>query len=241
MQMTTRFARAFAALALIGVAAPVAHAQLFGVLPTPHIAVGGVGSTLGLGGDVALGIGDHIVVRGARTVGSLGINRSIQDQAYTMFAKADNRALMVDVHPFGGGFFLSAGKVMNHSTITLTGQPSATGTYTFNGKSYPADSIGTLNGAVQLPEKPMFFGLGWDHTFGNSWPSSLTSRVGILHQDRARLDLTATGPYGQTSNPAHASFQAQLDAERAKQEQALDNGTVRNLPVVEIGMRLRLF
>jgi hypothetical protein len=241
MHMTTKFARAFTALAFIGVAAPVAHAQLFGLIPTPHIAVGGVGSTLGLGGDVAIGIGSHVVVRAAKTVGSLGVNQSIQNQPYNVFAKADNRAFMVDVHPFGGGFYLSAGRVANHSTITLTGQPSASGTYTFNGNSYPADSVGSLVGAVRLPQNPTFFGLGWDHTFGNSWPSSLTSRLGVLHQDRAALDLAATGPYGQASNPQNASFQASLDAERAKQEQSLDKSAVRNLPVFELGMRLRLF
>ena len=241
--MTTKVARAVAALALIGVAASpsVADAQIFALLPTPHIAVGGVGSTLGLGGDVAIGIGSHIVIRGAKTIGSLGINQSIQDQPYNIFAKADNRAFMVDVHPFGGGFYLSAGRVSDHSTITLTGQPSASGTYTFNGTSYAADSVGSLIGAVRLPQNPTFFGLGWDHTFGNSWPSSLTSRLGVLHQDRAALDLTATGPYSQASNPQHASFQAALDAERAKQEQSLDKSSVRNLPVFELGMRLRLF
>jgi hypothetical protein len=241
MQMTTKFARGVAALGLLAVAAPAARAQIFGILPTPHIAVGGVGSTLGLGGDVAVGIGSHIVIRGAKTVGSLGINHSIDAQTYNIFAKADNRAVMVDVHPFGGGFYLSAGRVMNHSSITLTGQPSSGGTYTFDGQTYQADSVGSLVGAVRLPQNPTFFGLGWDHTFGNSWPSSLTSRIGVLHQDRATLDLAATGSYGQASNPNHASFQAALDAERTKQEQSLDNGTVRNMPVIEIGMRLRLF
>ena len=209
-------------------------------IPFPHLAVGGVGSSLGFGGDVAIGLGSHIVVRASRTVGAIGANRSIQAQPYALFAKADNRSFMVDIHPFGGGIFVSAGRVINHSTIALTGEPNG-GSYTFNGQSYAADSVGTLRGVIRLPEKPTFFGLGWDHTFGNRWPSSITSRLGVLHQDRAQLDLTASGPYGQASNPAHASFQAQLDAERATQEQGLDKSTVRNMPVVEIGLRLRLF
>jgi hypothetical protein len=147
---------------------------------------------------------------------------------------------MLDIHPFAGGVYVSVGKVQNHSTIALTGQPT-NGSYTFNGQSYAADSVGSLVGAIRLPQTPMFFGFGWDHTFGNSWPASITSRLGVLHQDKAQLDLNATGPYGQASNPAHAQFQAQLDAERAKQEASLDKSVVRNLPVVEIGMRVRLF
>lgn len=243
MQIQSKFAASglFGALVLLAAAAPVAEAQFGGILPTPHVAVGGVGSTLGLGADVAVGLGKHIVLRGSRTVGSIGADRSIQEQPYNIFAKANNRSFMLDIHPFGGGIYLSVGRVINNSTIALTGQPSPSGTYTFNGQSYAADSVGTLMGAVRLPEKPTFFGFGWDHTFGNSWPASLTSRFGVLHQDKARVELAATGPYGQPSNPAHASFQAQLEAERVKQEQSLDKSTVRNLPVFELGLRLRLF
>jgi hypothetical protein len=235
--MKNSIARGAAALALTIAVAAGAGAQL----PSPHAGVGLVGSSLGLGGDVYVGLGSFIAVRASRSAGSIGVDQTLQAQAYNLFAKADNRSLMVDIHPFGGGLYLSAGKVQNHSTITLTGQPTS-GTYTFNGQSYASDSVGTVTGAIHLPENPTFFGLGWDHTFGNSWPMSLVSRFGVLHQDAAKLDLNATGPYSQASNPAHASFQAQLDAERAKQEQTLnEKGVMKNLPVVELGIRLRLF
>jgi hypothetical protein len=238
--MTSRHLARVTALALLVSAAPAAQAQL-GMLPTPHIAVGLVGSTLGLGGDVALGLGRFIVLRGSQHAGSIGANRSLSSQPYELFAKADNRSFMVDVHPFGGGIYLSAGTVINKSTIALTGTPTG-GTYTVNGQPYAADSVGSIIGAVQLPEHSMFYGLGWDHTFGNGWPASLTSRVGVLRQDKVKLALSATGPYGQASNPAHASFQAQLDAERLKQEQAASNESyIKNMPVVELGLRLRLF
>jgi hypothetical protein len=239
MKTLTRIGRVAPAVALLVAAAPASHAQGITNL-LPHVAIGGVGSTLGLGGDVAIGLGNFIVVRGARNVGSIGADRTIESQAYNLFAKADNRSLMLDIHPFGGGIYVSVGKVQNHSTITLTGTPT-NGSYTVNGQSYAADSVGNLMGAVRLPENPMFFGFGWDHTFGNSWGASITSRLGVLHQDKAQLDLSATGPYGQPSNPAHAQFQAQLDAERTSQEASLDKSVVRNLPVVEIGLRVRLF
>jgi hypothetical protein len=241
MQTQIRLGRVASAFALLVAAASAAQAQgMLDMLPIPHVAVGGVGSTLGLGGDIAIGLGNYIVVRAARSAGSIGVDQTLQSQAYTLFAKADNRSFMLDVHPFGGGIYVSVGKVQNHSTIALIGQPT-NGKYTFNGQTYAADSVGSLVGAIRLPEMPMFFGFGWDHTFGNSWPASITSRLGVLHQNKAQLDLSATGPYGQASNPAHASFQAQLDAERAKQEASLDRSSVRNLPVVELGMRVRLF
>jgi hypothetical protein len=229
------------ALTLLIAATPTAQAQLGDVLSLPHVAVGLVGSTLGLGGDVAVGIGSHIVVRGSQTAGSIGASRSLSAQPYDLFAKANNRSFMLDIHPFGGGVYLSVGKVINKSTIALTGTPTA-GTYTFNGQAYPADSVGNLIGAIQLPQNSMFYGLGWDHTFGNTWPASLISRIGVLRQDKVTLALNATGPYGQASNPSHAQFQAQLDAERLKQEQSASNQRfVKNMPVVELGMRLRLF
>jgi hypothetical protein len=230
-----------AALACLVAAAPSAEAQMSGLIPMPHLAVGLVGSTLGLGGDVAVGLGKFIVVRGSQHAGSIGASRSLSSQPYDLFAKADNRSFMLDVHPFGGGIYVSAGKVINKSTIALTGTPTG-GSYTFNGQAYPADSVGNLIGAIQLPENSMFYGLGWDHTFGNSWPASLTSRIGVLRQDQVKLALSATGPYGQASNPAHASFQAQLDAERQKQEQTASNESyIKNMPVVELGLRVRLF
>jgi hypothetical protein len=239
--MTSNTIARATALALLVSTAPAAQAQLGGMLPIPHIAVGLVGSTLGLGGDVALGLGKFIVVRGSQHAGSIGANRSLSSQPYELFAKADNRSFMLDIHPFGGGIYVSAGKVINKSTIALTGTPTG-GSYSFNGTSYPADSVGSIVGAIKLPESSMFYGLGWDHTFGNSWPASLTSRVGVMRQDQVTLALNATGPYGQASNPAHASFQAQLDAERLKQEQSASNESyIKNMPVVELGLRLRLF
>lgn len=239
--MTSRHNARMIALVLLVTTAPAAQAQLGGLVSMPHIAVGLVGSTLGLGGDVAVGLGKFIVVRGSQHAGSIGANRSFSSQPYELFAKADNRAFMLDVHPFGGGIYLSAGKVINKSTIALTGTPTG-GTYTFNGQAYPADSVGSVIGAIQLPENSMFYGLGWDHTFGNSWPASLVSRVGVLRQDKVTLALSATGPFGQASNPSHAQFQAALDAERLKQEQsASEQSFVKNMPVVELGLRLRLF
>lgn len=237
MRLSSLAGRAAAALALI-IAAPVAGAQ---GIPMPRLAIGGIGSTLGFGGDIAVGLTRFVVVRASRTAGSIGSSRPMSGQAYNMFTKADNRALMVDLHVFGGGIFVSAGQVDNRSTLSLTGSPAANGTYTFNGQSYAADSVGTLTGLIQLPAKPLFLGLGWDHTFGNKWPASIVSRVGVLRQDAAKLALNVSGPIGQASHPNYASFQAALDAERAKQEQTLDKGSVRNLPVVELGMRVRLF
>ena len=228
-------ANVMATLALVA-SASVAPAQV----PTPHLAIGGVGSTLGLGGDVAVGLGSHLVLRAAKSVGSVGVNQTYNAQAYNLFAKANNQSLMLDVHPFGGGLYLSAGKVKNRSTLILTGQPT-NGSYTVNGQVYPADSVGTLTGAIVLPANPTFLGLGWDHSIQNNWPASFTWRFGVLHQEKAHVDLGATGPFAQASNPNYATFQAQIDAERVKQETQLDRSAVRNLPVVEIGVRLRLF
>lgn len=228
-----------AALSALIAAAPAAQAQL-GML-SPHVAVGLVGSTLGLGGDVAVGFGKYIVVRGSQHAGSIGASRSLSSQPYDLFAKADNRAFMLDIHPFGGGIYVSAGKVINKSKIALTGTPNG-GSYTFNGQAYAADSVGSVIGTIQLPENSMFYGLGWDHTFGNTWPASLMSRIGVVRQDKVTLALSATGPYGQASNPANASFQAAFEAERVKQEQsASEQRFVKNMPVVELGLRVRLF
>jgi hypothetical protein len=234
--MTSKNLTRTAALALLVAAAPAAHAQLGGLVSMPHVAVGVVGSTLGLGGDVALGFGRFIVVRGAQHAGSVGASQTISAQPYDLFAKADNRSFMLDVHPFGGGIYVSAGKVINKSTIALTGTPTG-GSYTVDGQSYAADSVGNIVGALELPESSMFYGLGWDHTFGNAWPASLTSRVGVIRQDKVKLSLSATGPYAQ-----NASFQAALEAERLKQEQsASEQKFVKNMPVVELTLRLRLF
>jgi len=149
--MTTKNIARAVALALIA-AAPAAQAQMGGLLSMPHVAVGVVGSTLGLGGDVAVGVGRFVVVRASQHAGSLGVSHTFSSQAYEMFAKADNRSFMLDIHPFGGGIYVSAGKVINKSTIALTGTPT-NGTYTFNGQSYAADSVGSVVGAITLPRR----------------------------------------------------------------------------------------
>jgi hypothetical protein len=131
--MTPKNLTRTAALALVVAMAPSAHAQLGGLVSMPHVAVGVVGSTLGLGG--------------AQHAGSVGASQTISAQPYDLFAKADNRSFMLDLHPFGGGIYVSAGKVINKSTIALTGTPTG-GTYSFNGQSYAADSVGSIIGAL---------------------------------------------------------------------------------------------
>ena len=152
-----------------------------------------------------------------------------------MFAKADNRSIMLDIHPFGGGIYVSAGKVMNKSTIALTGTPTG-GSYTVNGNAYPADSVGSVIGALQLPRELDVLRAG----LGSHLRQRVAGVARLAHRrappGQGEAVARRHGPLRPGDEPQLRLFQAQLDAERMKQEQAAgEQSIVKNMPVDRAG------
>ena len=91
----------------------------------------------------------------ADVLARLARGEDVDPHEYTFRASTRIETAALGLDWLNKGIFVSVGKVQNHSTIALTGTPT-NGSYTFNGQSYAADSVGNLIGARYAAAAPQF-------------------------------------------------------------------------------------
>lgn len=134
---------------------------------------------------------------------------------------------IVDFHPTGGSFRISAGAFYN----TLTGGGSVTPNEDIDveGRAYTPSEVGTLAVDVDFDSKiAPYAGLG----FGNAISGGrfgFTLDLGVLYVGSPNVDLTASGMLTPTAS--------------AEQEQQIERNleSVKWYPVINLGFTTRLF
>lgn len=185
---------------------------------------------LGYGIEFSAGVSDRLSLG----VGFNNARRKRQDTTEGVDYEYDLRLrsgeVMANFHPFAGAFRLRAGALLNRNEFLLTGRPSGSGTYEFNGVSYQASEVGTLTGKVSFNKSAPYLGLGWGNRPNGSW--GLTFDLGAVYQGKPKLSLEATG--GIAPPP---SLAADLEAERRQAEE--DLSSFKWYPVVQLGLYFR--
>lgn len=188
-------------------------------------------STLGAGVELAHAFGERFGIR----IGANGLKYdttdTYQDVEYDANLKLATGQLLFDWFPFSNNFRFSGGGMYNGNKLTLAGKPSANGTYTFNGTTYNASDVGTVDGKVDFNKFAPYLGLGYGRPVGKGF--SLTADLGVMFQGSPRSTLTAT--CGAT---ASATDCAQLQSDIAAQQAQLDDDAqkYKYYPVVSIGL-----
>jgi hypothetical protein len=194
-------------------------------------AVGANIGTPGVGVQASAKVSDLLVVRGALDGLSLSRGETLSDIHYDGKARLLTGGLFADVHPGGGGFFLSGGAYVGKRKVRLTATPTADveiGDETFT----PAE-VGRLDGRAKLSKLQPFVGLGFDNTFVGDRGWGFRALAGVSFSKRPRVTLTASGG----ALAADPDFQAQLAAEEADvREDAKD---FKYFPVVQLGLTRR--
>ena len=187
--------------------------------------------TLGGGIELAHAFGERFGIR----IGADGLKYdttdTYQDVEYDANLKLATGQLLFDWFPFASNFRFSAGGMYNGNKLTLAGKPSASGTYTFNGATYNASDVGTVDGKVDFNKFAPYLGLGYGRPVGKGF--SLIADVGVMFQGSPRSTLTAT--CGPTSTPASC---AQLQSDVAAAQAQLDDDAqkYKYYPVLSIGL-----
>lgn len=199
----------------------LAAAQLFAINVTPEV------STLGYGLGAGFGITPLFGVRVAAHTGSYSRDLHKESIEYNGKLKLNNGGAILDVYPLTSGFRLSAGVFANSDKIDLASKPGQT--ITVNGVAYPSAAIGNVTGDVKFNKTSPYAGIGWGKKpTGRGF--GLTFDLGVLFQGSPKLRVQAN-----PANPALVppSFNANLEAERAKTENDIKN--YKYYPVVGIG------
>jgi len=221
----------FAGLAGLAALARPAAAQL---------TVGVQAGTLGIGGDLAWPLAPQLAVRVAGHAWS-GISRSERAGGNRYQARLDlgNAAALLDWHPAGGGFRVSAGAMVDANRVEGDSEPSSAGTYTIGNLQLPASLVGTLHGKIDFATVAPYLGVGWG-TAPRAGPGfGVAADLGVAFQGRPRVTLTPEPPPGSPLNlpAAMALLAPELALEQAKVEQKIDG--YRYFPVLSVGISYR--
>jgi hypothetical protein len=161
---------------------------------------------------------------------SYSYNTSSNNVAYSGHLKLNNLGLLGDWHPFAGSFRLTAGAFYNDNKFDLSGQPSAAGSYTFNGNTYTAAQVGSVNANVSFNSIAPYVGFGWGND-SNRAGVHFTSDFGVMYQGSPSATITATGA---AADPALAR-----DVATAQSQLQSDLNSFRWYPVAQVGLLYR--
>jgi hypothetical protein len=220
----TRIAQ-FRSGSLVVAAALLATATAASAQDAGHISLGVTGGTLGIGPEAGYRFSNTVGVRANATFLSISHGFDSDDVEYDGKVKLKSGGAMVDVFPFGGGFFVSGGARINGNKGRAVATPTAP--QEIGGRVYTPAQIGTLRGRAETKNFAPQLTLG----YGGGLRSGFTFgfEAGALFQGRVRL------PSFTASNSGISA--ADLEAERADLQDDIDDYKVYPIVQLRIGYR----
>jgi hypothetical protein len=216
------------ALTIAGLAAATAAMASGAAAQT---AIGLSAGTPGLGVQAAAKVNDLVVIRGAVDGLSLSRDEDYSDIDYDGKARLLTAGLFADLHPGGGGFFVSGGAYVGKRKINLSAQPTAP--VDIGGQVFTPAQVGRLDGEAKLSKLQPFVGLGFDNTFLGDRTWGVRLMAGVSFSKRPDVNLTASG--GTLSNDP--AFQSRLRVEETEARE--DAKDFRYFPVIQVGLTRR--
>jgi hypothetical protein len=230
-QKIKRFAQAAGAVLLLLAMAWPARAE---------VAVTAKAGTLGGGVELTVGLSPLWNVRlGGNAFNYTDNGREVSGIFYNATAHLRTASALLDLHPGGGGFRLSAGAIYNDTRIDGNSLVPASGFYDIGGVQVPAGLVGTLDGQIKFDPVVPYLGLGWGNAVGPGRRVRFAADIGAMFQGKGTVTLTPRIPAGSPlNNPtARAALQILLDREERDIEDDVADYTV--YPVVSIGVSYR--
>ncbi|AKM11238.1 hypothetical protein [Croceicoccus naphthovorans] len=193
------------------------------------VMVGVTGGTLGIGPEVTYRMNETIAVRANATFFGYSHDVDSDDVTYDGKLNLQSFGAMIDVHPFGGGFRVSAGARIGDNKVKLKAAP--TDDVEIGGTLYTPEEIGELSGEVKAKDFAPMLTLGW--AGGLTKGLKLGFEAGAMFHGSPRIDnLTATGILADDPD-----FMDSLRAEEAEIEDDIDNYKI--YPVVQLSVGYR--
>lgn len=218
---------AVALAALIAVMAPAASAQNF--------SVGARAGTLGLGGEVSVGLGRMIALRAGVGVVPYEYDDTFEDVDYNISFPNRITNIGIDLYPFGGGLRVSAG-LLNRPSFELvaSGQQSAE----IGGRTYNAN-LNITGDLSNEKETAPYATIGFGRATGRGLGFFVDVGAAFVGEGEINLEGTCTETSTQQPCP---EFQARLQAEEDEFNAQLDefSSFVKLHPILNIGIRFGL-
>jgi hypothetical protein len=184
--------------------------------------------TLGLGADVAIGLGERIVARGG--VGMTPIDPEVR------FSEIDVTAELPTWYNLGLDFYLNGALRIGGGVLLKPSDPTLRGVFTqdqeIGGQTFTPDEIGTLTGVVESRGRAPFVLIGFgNHTAAGT---GLYVDFGVAFLGEPQFELDAIG--GTLDTAPGSALRNALDQE--EQEFEDDAGAhLRFWPILNLGLR----
>ena len=192
--------------------------------------------TMGIGLDYSKklkALGNKTVLK----VAAAGFNYSYTyddtDVSYDADLKLKNIGLLLDHHPFSGGFYVSAGVYYNGNSADFKATPT-NGTYDINDNTYNATDIGYLKGKTNFNKFAPFIGIGYDNSIFGNGNIFFSSKLGAIYQGSPNIDLT--GVCGPAIEGTSRCIELQNDIKVEQQTLNNDADGFKWWPVISIGL-----
>lgn len=201
--------------------------------PAFNVTVG----TTGLGVEWDQPLNSKLHLRATASYAQLNRDEESDDIDYDAEITVGGAALLLDWHPFAGGFRVSTGLAVTALDVSL--EADADGVYDIGDRTYTGNPH--LDGDVDYAPVAPYFGIGWGRAFDASgW--SMTVELGVLLLGDPTVTLDASGrvssPDINGGNPidvtTSAEFQQDLERERQNLEDDVDDITF--YPVLNLGV-----
>lgn len=197
------------------------------------IAIGAVGSTLGLGGELSYGLGRYFAVRTGAYAYRYTADSEQGGITYDAELKLASAGVYLDWYPFAGAFRVAGGWLFNNNGLTATARPGEDGSYRLGDASFSAADVGKLTGEGRFRSSAPFLGVGWRFGARDGRGVALSFDAGVVFQGKLDMRLDSQG--GALSNDP--DFRAALAAEEAELQAEVDDFDL--FPVVTLGLGYR--
>lgn len=188
-----------------------------GSVSAADLGVYGEAGTFGAGAGLALQLGDHFSARAGYSTFSYDVNDyQAEDLSLDAKAKVGAGKLLLDWYPFGGGFRLGAGAMLNHSGAKGVARPSSGG-YTINGTFYPSSQIATADGQIDFDSVAPYVGFGFGRALDSTGRFNILMDVGVAFTGEPTITVNAN--CGTVPASVCAQIQEDVAAEQASIEE----------------------
>lgn len=206
-----------------------------------EVAIAAKAGTLGGGVELTVGLSPQVNVRlGGNAFDYTDNDREVSGIFYDATAHLRTAEALLDFHPGGRGFRLSAGAFYNDTRIDGSSLPPSSGVYDIGGVPVPVSLVGTLDGKIDFNPVVPYVGIGWGNAVGPGRRVRFAADLGAIFQGRGKATLTPIIPANSPINTtpgAREALQILLDREEREIEKDVADYTV--YPVVSVGVSYR--
>ena len=188
---------------------------------------------LGIGIEGKVGLTRHLGLRAGVNYFPLKIDASsfVPDDSEDVEMDAELNMMsiagLMDLHPFGTGFRLSAGLLFNSNEFEMIAQP--TDDFEIGDETYTAAEVGDFIGTISFNKTNPYLSLGWDTSFNRDKGLGFIFELGAVFHGAPNADFSTNGALA--DDP-------ELNEELVKEEDKLneDMESFSILPILIFGL-----